>query len=64
MLDNINQRELMDKIYHPISWDEINKSTTKLANEKSSGLNCVPPNAFKALDDKNIFWILILYNQF
>ena len=33
-------------------------------NNKSPGLNGVPPNEFKALDDANLSWILLLYNQF
>ena len=49
VLDNIKQREVMKILYQPIPWDEINKSTTKVANDKASGLNGVPPNAFKAL---------------
>ena len=52
VLDNIKKREVMDKLYHTISWDDIKKYTTKLANKKSPGLNSVPSNAFKALDDK------------
>ena len=64
MLDKIKQREVMDKIEHPISWDVIKKATTKLANDKSPGLNSVSPNAFKALDDANLSWLLLFYNQF
>ena len=64
MLDKIKQREVMYKLDHPISWDEIKKATTKLANEKAPGLNGVPPNAFKALDDANLSWLLLFYNQF
>ena len=63
MLDRIKQREVMDKLDHPISWDEIKKATTKLANEKEPELNGVPPNALKALDDENLSWILLFYNQ-
>ena len=44
----------MEELYQPISWDEINKSTTKLAKDKTPGLNGVPHNAFKALDDSNL----------
>ena len=44
----------MDELDHPISWDEINKATTELANDKAPGLNGVPPNAIKALDDTNL----------
>ena len=54
----------MDKLDQPISRDEIKKSTTKLANDKEPGLNSVPPNAFKALDDANLSWLLLFYNQF
>ena len=54
----------MEELYHPISWDDIKKSTTKLANGKAPGLNGVQPNAFKALDDANISWLLLFYNQF
>ena len=57
MLDKIKQREVMDELYHTISWYDIKKSTTNLTNEKSPGLNGVPPNAFKALDDKNLSWL-------
>ena len=35
-----------------------------LENDKSPGLNGVPPNAFKALDDANLYWLLLFYNQF
>ena len=49
----------MDKLYKPISWDDKEKSTTKLANNKAPGLNYVPPNAFKALDDVNLCWLLL-----
>ena len=63
VLDKIKQREVMDELDQPISWDEINKSITKLANDKSPGLNGVPPIAFKALDDANLSWLLIFYNQ-
>ena len=52
----------MDELDQPISWDYINKSTTNYV--KSPGLNDVPSNAFKALDDANLSWILLFYNQF
>ena len=62
MLDKIKQREVMDKLYQPISWDEINKAKTKLANDRAPGLNSVPPNAFKELDDANLSWLPLFYN--
>ena len=40
---------VMEELDPPISWDGIKKSTTKLANKKSLGLNGILPNAFKAL---------------
>ena len=64
VLYKIKKREVMDKLDHPISWNDIKKSTTKLANDKSPELNGVPPNVFKSLDDANITWLLIFYNQF
>ena len=54
----------MDKLDHPISWDEIKKSNTKLANDEEPGLNGVPPNSFKELNDANLSRNLIFYNQF
>ena len=64
VLYRINIRKVMDKPYQPISWDDIKKSTTKLANDKAPGLNGVPPNTFKALYDTNLSWLLLFYNQF
>ena len=54
----------MEKLDQTISWYEINKSTTQLANDKAPGLNGVPNNAFKSLDDANLSWLLLFYNQF
>ena len=64
VLDNIKQRYVMEELDHPISWDDIKTSTTKLSNNKAPVLNGVPPNAFKALNDVNLSWILLSYNQF
>ena len=54
----------MEELDYPISWDEIMKATTKLANDKSQGLNGVPPNALKVLDDAKLSWLILFYNQF
>ena len=64
VLDKIKQREVMDELDNTISWDEIRKTNVKLANEKVTGLNGVPSKAFKVLEDSNLSWILIFYNQF
>ena len=53
----------MYKLSQNTSWDEIKKATTKLANDKAPGLNGVPHNSFKALDDANFSWFLYFYNQ-
>ena len=63
VLDNIKQRDVTEKLDPPISQDDIKKATTKLANDKAPGLNGVPPNSFKALNDENITWLLLFYNQ-
>ena len=54
----------MEKLDHPIYWDNIKKATTKLANDKAPGLNDVPPNIFKALDYAHLSRLLLFYNQF
>ena len=54
VLDKTNQIDVMKELDHLIPWDDIKKSTIKLANNKAPGINVVLPNAFKALDDENI----------
>ena len=54
----------MDELDKTISWDEIKKSTTNLANDKATRLNDVPSNALKALNDAKLSWLLLFYNQF
>ena len=44
-LDYINQRDIIFQIDKPIEWDEFMQAIRKLANEKSPGLNEVPPDA-------------------
>ena len=51
MLDNINQIYVMGELDTLISWEEIKKATTKLANDKVPGLNGVPDNSFKSLNE-------------
>ena len=63
VLESIKQRYMMEELDPRISWDEIKKSTTKLVNEKAPGINGVPPNVFKAINDKNLTWILLFFNQ-
>ena len=61
VLDKIKQREVMGKLDQPTSWDETKKSTTTLANDKAPGLNGVLPNAFKALDNANLSWLILSF---
>ena len=42
----------------------MKKAVTKLANGKSTGLNEVPPDAFKALSEKNLSLLLNFLNAF
>ena len=42
----------------------IKKFTTKLENDKTPGLNSVPLRVSKTIDDKNITWLILFYNQF
>ena len=55
---------VMEGLDPPILWGDIKKSTTKLGNDKSPGLNGLLPNTFKALNNENTTWLLIFYNQF
>ena len=64
VLENIKHRDVMEELNQPISWDEMKKATTKLSNDKAPGLNGVPPNTSKALDNVNLSWLMIFYNQF
>ena len=64
VLEKIKHIEVTDELDHTISWDEIKKATTKLANYKAPGLNGVPHNETKALDDTILSWLLLFYNQF
>ena len=47
-----------------ITWEELKKAVTKLANGKSPGLNEVPPDAFKALSEQNLTLLLDFINEF
>ena len=64
VLEKIKQREVVEELDKPISWSEIKKAIKMWANKKAPGLNDVLTNAFKALNDANLFWIMLLYNQF
>ena len=46
-----------------ISWEELKQAITKLSNGKSPGLNDVPTNAFKALDDQKLLTLMNFFNS-
>ena len=62
--DDIEQQYTVPDIDHSIKWEEIKLAIAKLANEKSPGLNDVPPDAFKVLSNQNIDILLNLYNTY
>ena len=55
----IKQRETMEELDIPPTWNEFKQAVTKLKNDKKPGMNGVMPDAFKALDNKNLS---ILFN--
>ena len=50
----IRLREPMNSLDKDINWYEFLRAATCLKNNKAPGLNGVPPNAFKCMDDKNL----------
>ena len=54
-LDNdIEQCKNMEELNGKIQWKELLAAVKKLANDKSPGLNNVPPGTFKALSHQNL----------
>ena len=51
-------------LIHPFHGMRLKQSIIKLVSDKAPELNSVPHNAFKALNNKNITWPLLFYNQF
>ena len=47
-----------------ISWKELKQEITKSSNGKSPGLNDVPPNTFKALDEPNLLPLINFFNSY
>ena len=62
--NDIKQWDTVPDTDHSIKWEEIKLAITKLANEKSSGLNDVPPDALKSLSNRNIDILLNFYNAY
>ena len=64
LIDEIKQRQTMYELNEPISWAELKTAIAKLANDKATGLNKVPPNAFKSLSNANLIHLLTFFNQY
>jgi hypothetical protein len=50
ILDEIPQHPILHEIDSPITFDKVNTAINKLKNGKSSGLNGIPPEAYKAMN--------------
>ena len=57
-LQGLLQRTSMLKPDNLISWEEVKLAVTKLSNGKPPGLNDVPPDALKSLDNQNLLTLL------
>ena len=51
VINDINLREVTEELDNPPLWTEFICAIHELTNEKSTGLNGVPPNAFKSMPE-------------
>jgi hypothetical protein len=51
VLDLLEQKPCMTSIDNPISFTEVKQAINKLKKGKASGLNGIPPEALKAMDN-------------
>ena len=54
VINEINLREVMGELDYPPLWTEYICAIQELTNDKSPGLNGVPPNAFKSMSEENL----------
>ena len=54
----------MHELDNPVTWDEFESAVKRLKNEKSPGLNGVPPDAFKAMANMILEMVLNFINKF
>ena len=54
VINKIRLWEVMGELDVPPSWTEIIGAIQELTNDKSPGLNGVPPNAFKSMSEENL----------
>ena len=53
----INENQLKDALTEldlPTDWEELLITVTEITNDKATGLNNAPPNAFKAMTSENL----------
>ena len=54
VINKINLQEVMVELDNPPLWTEYILAIQELTNDKSPGLNGVPPNAFKSMSEENL----------
>ena len=47
-----------------ISWEELKQEITNLSNSKSPGLNDVPPDTFKVVDNQNLLTLMNFFKSY
>ena len=54
VINEINLPEVMGELDNPPLWTEYISAIHELTNDKSPGLNGVPPNAFKSMSEEKL----------
>ena len=54
VINEIHLREFMEELDNPPFWTEYICAIQELTNNKSPGLNGVPPHAFKSMSEENL----------
>ena len=54
VINEINLREVMGELDDTPLWTDYISAIQELTNDKSPGLNVVPPNAFKSMSEENL----------
>ena len=61
---HINQKCTFFELDDPITWEEFIFAVNKLKNDKTPGLNGVPPNTIKAMNKENLTIIFNFLQDF
>ena len=54
VINDIDLREVMEDLDDPPLWKEFICAIQELINDKSPGLNVVPPNVFNSMSEENL----------